>query len=324
MAREDYTQTIRHVSRVGLLRCRILLMMFSLSSCCSLGQLVYSQPPSRSTKSAEAFEALFGDGGDEDIDPNEHPSARKLDLPEEFEEVATEPTADELKQMSDWVRWLVLRNLPPNFEDNRKWGKHKEVWDGVHMHRDGLRLDTKRKWKTVKHGTWSRYYIEFIDPANRLEIHIQRFDTSKPGMIFIKTQIIAPLKLFGRVSEWKRDVQLISVSTNAEATVEMNVECEVLVRTNPLKLPPDVEFVPKVTDARISLLDFKTQSISQIHGPPAELLGRGIREVLDSKLEDYRDKLVQKMNHEIAKQQGKLRLSVQDWIQTSVQKKVKQ
>ena len=64
------------------------------------------------------------------------------------------------------------------------------------------------------------------------------------------------------------------------------------------------------------------QRISQIHGPLAELLGKGIREVLDNRLEDYREKLVIKMNSEIAKQQGKLKLSFQGWLQTSVKKKV--
>ena len=132
---------------------------------------------------------------------------------------------------------------------------------------------------------------------------------------------MTPLKLFGRVSEWRRDVQLISLSTNAEATIELNVVCEIQVIVNPLKIPPDVEFRPVVTDATVLLREFEVHRISQLHGPLAEFLGKGIREVLDDRLEDYRDKLVVKMNSEIAKQKGKLKLSLQDWIQTSVQKK---
>ena len=147
-------------------------------------------------------------------------------------------------------------------------------------------------------------------------------DFPKSGPVKIVTQVIAPLKLFGRVSQWQRDVQLVSISADAEATVELNIACDIYIRLNPLKIPPDVEFRPVVTDASVGLQEFKVHRISQIHGPLAELLGKGIQEVLDDRLENYREKLVAKMNAEIAKQQGKLKLSVQDWLQTSIQKKV--
>ncbi len=255
------------------------------------------------------------------IPPDERPVDPKLVLPESLAEVPLPASADERQELSSWVRWLVLRNLPPSFEDNRKWGKEKDVFNGVQIRREGWKLETKRKTKTVKQGTWSRYYIEFIDPAERLQVNIKKIEYPTKGPIRVETQVVTPLKLFGRVSEWRRDVQLISLSTNAEATIELNVVCEIQVIVNPLKIPPDVEFRPVVTDATVLLREFEVQRISQLHGPLAELLGKGIREVLDDRLEDYRDKLVVKMNAEIAKQKGKLKLSLQDWIQTSVQKK---
>ncbi len=261
---------------------------------------------------------------DSDIEPipdDERPVDPKLVLPNSLAEVPLPVSPDERQELSTWVRWLVLRNLPPSFEDNRKWGREKEVVTGFHFRRDGWKIETKRKRKTVRHGTWSRYYIEFVDPTANLQVNIQKMEFPKSGPIRIATQVIAPLKLFGRVSEWRRDVQLISLSTNANATIELNVECDIHVVVNPLKIPPDVEFRPVVTNATVALQDFEVRNISQLHGPLAELLGRGIREVLDNRLEDYREKLVVKMNSEIAKQKGKLKLSLQDWMQTSVRKK---
>jgi hypothetical protein len=259
---------------------------------------------------------------DPDLIPEtERPTPPALHLPESMNEVPVPVSADEKQELSAWVRWLVLRNLPPNFEDNRKWGRKKEVFDGLILRREGWRLETKRKKKTVNQGTWSRYYIEFVEPATKLEIHIQHIEFPTKGPIRVVTQVVAPLKLFGRVSQWQRDVQVVSISTNANATIEMNVACEINVILNPLKIPPDVEFQPKVTEASVSLREFQVESISQIHGPLAEFLGQGIRAVLDDRLNDYREKLVQKMNQEIGKQQGRLKLSIQDWLQTSVQKK---
>ena len=264
----------------------------------------------------------FFDTDVEEIPPTERPAERKLAIPDSLSEVAIPVSADERQELSTWVRWLVLKNLPPNFEDNRKWGKEQEVFNGIQLRREGWKIETKRKTKTAKHGTWSRYFIEFIDPAANLQVNIQKIEFPKNGLIHVETQVVAPLKLFGRVSEWRRDVQWISVSTNADATIELKVACDIQVIVNPLKIPPDVEFRPVVTDASVALRDFEVHRISQIHGPLAELLGKGIREILDHRLEDYREKLVSKMNSEIKKQQGKLKLSLQDWMQTSVKKKV--
>ncbi len=297
----------------------MLILFFSVR----LGyvRLGYGQEPTKPVSNLPDMSDFF-DTALENIPAEERPTTQNLALPDSLDQVIVPATADEKQELSSWVRWLVLRNLPPNFEDNRKWGKKKEVFDGIDFRREGWKVETKRRNKTVNHGTWSRYFIEFIEPADKLQVNIRQIEFPPKGAIRVVTQVVAPMKLFGRISQWQHDFQWISVSTNAEATIELNVACDIQVLVNPLKIPPDVEFRPVVTDATVSLQEFSVQRISQIHGPLAELLGKGIREVLDKRLEDYRDKLVIKMNSEIAKQQGKLKLSFQDWLQTSVKKKV--
>lgn len=254
-------------------------------------------------------------------DPNlEDPklTAHHLELPKDLDAVAS-PTQTELKELSQWVRWLCLMNLPPNVEDTRKWGKQRRVWDGVDVKLDGLRLDTKQRWKMANDGTWSRYLIEFVDPAKELQVDVKSFDVEPDGRKF-KTSVwvVAPLKLFGRVNQFARDVQLISVSAKADALVRMKVDCQVDIKLLPVSFPPDVEFRPTVTDASIELLEFRVHEISQIHGEAAQWIGDGIQDVLDRKLAEYKDKLVLKMNQSIAKQQSKLRISASKWLNSSM------
>lgn len=293
------------------------LGMVSLFFSAMLG---YGQEPTEPVSNSPDLRDFFDTDGI--IPAEERPTTQNLALPDSLDQVIVPATADEKQELSSWVRWLVLRNLPPNFEDNRKWGKKKDVFDGIDFRLEGWKVETKRKKKTVNHGTWSRYFIEFIEPAEKLQVNIRHIEFPPKGSIRVVTQVVAPVKLFGRVSQWQRDFQWISVSANAESTIELNVACDIQVLVNPLKIPPDVEFRPVVTDATVSVKEFSVQRISQIQGPLAELLGKGIREVLDKRLEDYREKLVIKMNTEIAKQQGKLKLSFQDWLQTSIKKKV--
>ncbi len=255
------------------------------------------------------------------IPESERPSPRNLDLPETIRPSDLGPTPSELQELSHWVRWFALKNLPPNIEDNRKWGKQRKVYDGVDMKWDGLRLDTKRRWKLVNHGTWSRYFIEFVDPANRLQIQVISLQPHATGKSFsTRIKIVAPLKVFARVSQFQRDIQWISVSVQADATVALEAAFDIGIRVNPLVFPPDVEFHPQATEAKVRLEEMEVHRISQIRGDPAEWLGQGIRKILDRKLADYNDKLVEKINTSLAKQKDRMRLSAQDWLSSAFNK----
>lgn len=245
-----------------------------------------------------------------------HP--HRFSLPRELAEVPLPVSADEKQEISAWVKWLVLKNLPPNYEDNRKWNKHKEVMDGLHVHREGLKIETKRKWKSVKHGTWTRYNIEFLDPEKELLVDVSKIDFPTSGRIDVSCRIEAPLKLFGRVSQWQRDIQWYSLSAEGRCRMEMLVDVQVQLHVNTLQFPPDVEFAPEVTQATVRMKEFEIDRISKVGGDAAELVGEGIREVLDERLKDYDEKLVEKMNREIGKQKDKLRISLSEWLQKSV------
>lgn len=253
------------------------------------------------------------------IPDSERPAELPKDLAQTPRPEDLGPSKTELQELSQWVRWIALKNLPPNIEDNRKWGKQRRVYDGVDVHWEGMRLDTKRRWKMVNDGTWSRYFIEWIDPANRLEISVLSFDSWEKGQgFFSRIRIVAPLKIFARVSQFQRDVQLISLSMQADATVALETDLEVGIVVNPLVFPPDVEFRPKVTRADVQLLEFEMHRLSQIRGDIAEWLGKGLRGILDRKIGETNDKLPLKINDSLAKQQDRLRLSAHDWIKSSL------
>lgn len=255
---------------------------------------------------------------DTSIPANETLHPHQFPLPNDLADVPLPVSADEKQEISAWVKWLVLKNLPPNYEDNRKWNKHKEVMDGLHVHREGFKIETKRKWKSVKHGTWTRYTIDFLDPEKELLVDVSKIEFPTPGRIDVSCRIEAPLKLFGRISQWQRDIQWYSLSADGRCRMEMLVDVQIQLHVNTLRFPPDVEFAPEVTQATVRMKEFEIDRISKVGGDAAELVGKGLREVLDEKLEDYDDKLVEKMNREIAKQKDKLRISLGEWLQKSI------
>ncbi len=217
-----------------------------------------------------------------------------------------------------WLTGLIRENLPEDYEDTRKWGQQKDVWDGIEWRREEGRIETKRKWKRVNSGTWTRYKVAFVEPEKNLIIQFHKLQSTEDGGIDFILSVEGLLDVHGRLSQWARDVQLVSISLDADAVVRLTVSGKVYFKLNPLKLPPDVLLRPKVEQAVVELQYFRVRRISQIGGDFAKVLGEGARGVLENKIEETNGKLVEKMNRQIEKQHHKLVLSLQDWLQSKL------
>jgi hypothetical protein len=250
----------------------------------------------------------------------ESPKEVQIALPSSLDSYLQSSTTNSLASASDeeslsrMIRWLVLKNLPPTYEDNRGWGKQKEVYDGFRFRNEGLKVETYRKYKTVKHGTWKRYYLELVDPESSLQIRLRDLRNLSNNRFAFHLTLESPLKVFGRITQWQRDVQLLSLSTNANLVVQVEIDAEVDIQMNPLVFPPDMQFSPTVTAATVRLAKMEVDRISQIRGDVAEELGKGLRGFVDDYLRDYDDKLVTKINKQLEKQKDKLRVSTGDYL----------
>ena len=118
-------------------------------------------------------------------------------------------------QMVAWLQQLIRENLPEFYEDTRKWDLQKEVWDGVDFSREGVKVKTKRKHKLVNHGTWTRYRLELVEPDKNLKIDFHKLEVAQDHRIHFNVSVEMLLDVFGRLSQWVRDVQMVSISANA-------------------------------------------------------------------------------------------------------------
>jgi hypothetical protein len=212
------------------------------------------------------------------------------------------------------VRSLLIQNLPREYENSKNWGQTKRRWNGVDVSLDGLRLDTKRRWKDVNHGTWSRYRAWLIDPEHSLQIRFTDARQTANQATQVDLIIDAQIGATGRLSEWNRGVQLYSFSADADAQVRLQVSCEMGLKFDATKLPPDVLLAPKVIDAKLELLAFRLNRISQADGPLVRELGERLHGDLNREIEERRTKLVEKLNRAIEKNRDHLRLSVHDLV----------
>ncbi|MEZ6117384.1 MAG: hypothetical protein R3C28_12520 [Pirellulaceae bacterium] len=220
-------------------------------------------------------------------------------VPQEFQDLATA---------------ILREQLPDEIDESDDWGDTKRIWAGVKIRRDGLRLRTHRKWKEVNHGTWTKYHIQQIDPEKNVTLAFGEIRELEDGRVAFPLTMTSMVNAEVRVSEWNRGVQLVSLSMNADAHVAVTVDCTLETKLNFQKLPPDVQLVPRVTQADIRVSKFETHQISKLDGKVAEELGRGIKKVLDKKLDEKRPKLVAKINRQLEKKQDKLTFSAADFV----------
>ncbi|MBW3600721.1 MAG: hypothetical protein KY475_26085, partial [Planctomycetes bacterium] len=223
-----------------------------------------------------------------------------------------------------FVTSLLREHLPRDYEDTRKWGATKRMWDGLHIQLDGLRLKTKRRWKQANHGTWKMYRVWLLDPNEQLDLSVMNVRRQEDGSVAFDLHAGARLGLMGRVSEWRHDVQLFSFSAEGAARVRVALQCQAAMRLDPRKLPPDLVLAPKVNAADLVIEEFHIDRVSKVGGDVAEEIGREIRRSLEEKLAEDRTDLADKLNRQIAKNEDKLRLSLHDalaskwgsWIET--------
>ncbi len=205
---------------------------------------------------------------------------------------------------------LVLKKIPHRYVKDKDWGTQEKRWDGIKWRREGWKIETKRKWKTVNHGTWKKYSAEIINPETEFGIELKNVQSAKNGDIQFDLHFTGRLRIDGRQSKWVKGVQLYSISAEGHAKLRVVISCIVGFTTDPKSFPPDIILNPTATSARIIVDEFRIDRISKAGGEFAQQMTKQIRKVVDEKIEEKEVDLIKKINKEIEKNKDDLRISV--------------
>ena len=223
---------------------------------------------------------------------------------------------DPSQRFQQLITRIALENIPHEYVDNKDWGKTTEIWAGIRIRREGLRITTKRRKKQVNHGTWKRYRISLVDPEQRFHVRVENVHETAEGRVEFDAWVDASLSVFGRLSQWERSVQLLSIGVDADARVRLRVHCSLGVELDPMNLPPDVVLDPVITDADLQIVDFRIRRVSDLSGPIVRPLSHQVREVLEDRIAKRRGRLIHKINRQIDKNRDDLRLSLHDVLES--------
>lgn len=222
-------------------------------------------------------------------------------------------TTGEDSALGPLITQFVRANLPEKYENLKEWGTKKRVWDGIKWEFDQGRLETRRRWKDVNHGSWKMYQAWPITPEQELTVELKNLRALRPGCAAVELLCRARIGAFARWSEWRHGVQLFSVHADAEARVRLALSLEATSRLDLASFPPGVVLEPKATAADLYLEDFRLLSVSDLRGSAAKELGDALEGVLRREVAGQSDKLVTKINQRIEKSQDKLKFAPSLW-----------
>lgn len=218
-------------------------------------------------------------------------------------------------ELQDFFENLLKESLPQTYHEEEGWGGTKEVFDGWDLDTGNGKIKTKRKRKTVNHGTWEKYSLEFIDRENQLDVQIYPLTRSLDASLQWGFLITARVRVDLRLQEWWRGVRLYSTSWEGEASIKMAWSGRVTSQLEKGHFPPDMVLKPTVDLVQLEIDDFDLDRVSHADGPVVKTLGEAFEGIVRDIARDQGTKIAEKSNAWIAKHPEKLRISLHDAIQ---------
>ena len=217
--------------------------------------------------------------------------------------------------MLEFLESIIREHIPANHIDEKDWNKTKRVFAGIKFRREGLKLETQRRWKEVNDGLWRRYEVTLLDPEKKMDVRLSEVHWLPDGRLHARLKIASELLVVARQAQWNLDVRFYSFDTQARVRMELDVETTTAFNMDASKLPPALVVDPIVEQASLRMTRFEVDKIGQIGGDIAEELGDTVEVFVRNHLvRPQSKKLADTLNRQIDKKRDKLRLDAGDWL----------
>jgi hypothetical protein len=206
-----------------------------------------------------------------------------------------------------WLASLALSKTPRTFDGDKDWGQTKQVWSGLNVHREGLKLKTNRRFREQEHGRWIKYEVTLPDTVSAagsdphaltcLVHEATSISDQATGQqrLRVRATFTTPLQYQARVQRWNVGVKLFSATVTGHMKVRLETVATMGFSADYSELPPALVIDPLIESAK--------------------QWGRVIEDVLVERIvEKQNTKLVDKMNRSIEKERDDLRVSMKDWL----------
>jgi len=211
------------------------------------------------------------------------------------------PTKDDYADLSKLIHKRVLKQVPREHEEKFDWGKSipipgKLIAPG--LPRTYVKVgDTKE----LAQGNWKRIHVKLDDPDKNLKIKVKEFKKLDKGGYRVLLDAEALVHCDGEMNQWLRGLLVLQVTGEADATITTTMACDVDVKINLKKFPPEVNVEPKIVEMTLDLKEFNLTRVGgTVQGEKVRQLGndlmpdliRGLLKASEPMVKDYANKAI--------------------------------
>lgn len=220
-------------------------------------------------------------------------------------------TAEEMPlppQAVQFLRGIAVMLLPERISDEDDWGREKRIQSGLDVDFDGLRIDTKRRWKNVNHGTWQRVDATLVNPKEHFQLGLAILPRKSEESPRYRLNVSLRLRAVGRQQHWNYGVRLYSVS--ADATIDADIAADVEFRNEFVETDEGrkLQVIPFVETASLKLRSFRLHRVSHAKGSAIRELGEAMEPIVERAVRRKSKKLAAKINGKVQKKPERFRI----------------
>ena len=200
-----------------------------------------------------------------------------------------------------FIKGIAVALLPETYSDDDDWGATKKIQSGLNVKLDGLKLDTSRRWKDVKHGTWQRVDATLVDPEQHFDLAISLLPKVERGVPRYRVRAKLRLRATGRQQRWNLGAKLYSLSADVVADVAFTAD--LYFRTELVKSEEGskLRVLPHLENATAYLDGFSLRSLGHSKGGAVREVGNIVESIIKRSIKRKNPKLATKINAKIQK-----------------------
>ncbi|MEQ9409030.1 MAG: hypothetical protein RIK87_14940 [Fuerstiella sp.] len=200
-----------------------------------------------------------------------------------------------------FIRGMALLLLPDTYTDDDDWGTETRIQSGLNVRMDGLKVQTSRRWKQVRHGTWRRVDASLISPEDHFQLQVSLLPRQDRGVPRYHVHASMRLRATVRQQRWNLGIKLYSISADVLADVTFDADLHFRSEVTRSEEGGKLRVLPHIERADVRLQGFSLRRISHLKGGPVREFGHTMDWMIERAVRKKGDKLADKVNIKVAK-----------------------
>jgi len=222
----------------------------------------------------------------------------------------TKPATLDLTEISALLQKVVSEQIPrKEIEDASGWGQTTTALPRLALPRLQRTRVIVAGREELPQGLWKRSRISIADPQKDVVTRATDFKVIEGGNYRITVNSDVKMHIDTDLQFWQRGLLLLDTTAHSDAKIKAVVECDLVMKVDTSKFPPDVKIEPKISQLTLDLADYRLNQVGPVSREGiAQIVDIDFNDVIRSSIKSKEPELKEKANEAVirAVREGKL------------------